>query len=211
MASPAAARSSRPTLAVRRSTSRRCCGSRVSTAPAVRRRGCPRRTRCRHRSRAAFARRRAPRSHSPPWQSPSVSPSPARDRPRVVPWHLSVLDGCTFLYSAENGDVDAARLEGYFHYDVRHLSLWQLLVDGKPLEPLRSDPIDHFSARIVAAPDGSDPPVSVRRDRFIGDGFHEDIVLTNHTAKERRVHVEVCFGSDFADVLEAKQPGAQPI
>jgi glycogen debranching enzyme len=121
---------------------------------------------------------------------------------------LIILDGSTFFYSDPNGDLEATQAEGYFHDDVRHLSVWRLLVDGRPLRELTSRLVDYYSARIVVAPEGKDPPFSVRRDRFVSDGVHEDIVLTNHSPEERRLTLEVCFGSDFADVLEAQQAGA---
>src|SRR5436305_1640769 len=51
---------------------------------------------------------------------------------------LIVLDGCTFFYSDENGDVEAQGPEGLFYQDVRHLSRWEARVDGHELEPLTS-------------------------------------------------------------------------
>src|SRR3954447_26110006 len=43
---------------------------------------------------------------------------------------LIILDGCTFFYSSENGDVEAEDAEGLFYRDVRHLSHWDVRVDG---------------------------------------------------------------------------------
>jgi glycogen debranching enzyme len=119
-----------------------------------------------------------------------------------------IVDGATFLYSDRNGDVEASRPEGFFHEDVRHLSRWCLTLDGNPLQALTCRAVDYFSARIVAAPEGeTEPTVSVTRDRFVSEGFHEDLVVTNHGAEERRVRLELAFGCDFADVLEAQQQG----
>src|SRR5919109_289793 len=47
---------------------------------------------------------------------------------------LILFDGSTFFLSDPNGDVAAGQTQGFFHDDVRHLSLWRLLVDGRPLE-----------------------------------------------------------------------------
>ena len=52
--------------------------------------------------------------------------------------NLLLLDGCTFFLSQENGDVEANRPQAFFFNDVRHLSQWQLLVDGEPLTPTRA-------------------------------------------------------------------------
>jgi glycogen debranching enzyme len=121
---------------------------------------------------------------------------------------LIIVDGGTFLFTERNGDVEADRPEGFFHEDVRHLSRWCLTLDGKPLQPLTCRVVDYFSTRIVAAAEGErEPAVSVTRDRFVSEGFHEDLVVTNHGAEERRVRLELAFGSDFADVLEAQRQG----
>ena len=118
---------------------------------------------------------------------------------------LTILDGATFFYSEDNGDVDAQHHEGFFLEDVRHLSLWQLLLDGKPLELLTGKAVDYYSARIVGTVAGR--PISVTRDRFVTDGFHEDVALQNNSDEEQRLRLEVRFGSDFADVLDAQQQG----
>jgi glycogen debranching enzyme len=122
--------------------------------------------------------------------------------------NLLLLDGCTFFLSQENGDVEANRPEGFFFNDVRHLSQWQLLVDGEPLKPLTSRAVDYFSGRVVAAPEGKDPPLTVERDRFVTEGTHEDIVVSNNSAEELLLDLDLFFAADFADVLEAQQAGA---
>src|SRR5919204_929242 len=121
---------------------------------------------------------------------------------------LIIVDGATFVFSDRNGDVDADSPEGFFYEDVRHLSKWCLTVDGKPLSALTSRVVDHFSARFVGAKEGEqEPTVSVKRDRFVAEGLHEDIVVTNHADEEQSVRLELSFGSDFADILEAQQEG----
>jgi hypothetical protein len=129
--------------------------------------------------------------------------------------NLLLLDGSTFFVSQENGDIDANQPEGFFFKDVRHLSEWRLLVDGEPLNPLTSRAVDYFSGRVVAAPEGKDPPqgkdppLTVERDRFVTEGAHEDIVVSNHSSEERLLELDLCFAADFADVLEAEQRSAR--
>jgi glycogen debranching enzyme len=121
---------------------------------------------------------------------------------------LIIVDGATFVFSSRNGDVAADRPEGFFYEDVRHLSRWCLTLDGKPLAALTSRVVDHFSARFVGAVEGEqEPTLSVKRDRFVADGLHEDIVVTNHADKAQSVRLELSFGCDFADVMEAQQEG----
>jgi glycogen debranching enzyme len=121
--------------------------------------------------------------------------------------HLIILDGTTFFYSDENGDVDARQAEGLFYADVRHLSLWKVLVDGRELEPLTSRRVDYFSARIVdrLPQEQGTAPLTVRRDRFVSEGVHEDVVLENLSGEPRDVRLELVYASDFADVMEAQE------
>jgi glycogen debranching enzyme len=121
---------------------------------------------------------------------------------------LIILDGGTFCYTDENGDVEAQKHEGFFYRDVRHLSRWQLRVDGQTIEPLSSRRVDYYSARIVGTPKSTGgaekAAVAVRRDRFVSEGIHEDVVIENLRAEARDVTVELTYGSDFADVMEAQ-------
>jgi glycogen debranching enzyme len=121
---------------------------------------------------------------------------------------LLLLDGTSLFVSKENGDVEANQPQGFFCNDVRHLSEWRLLIDGTPLEALTSRAVDYFSGRVVAAPDGADPPLTVQRDRFVADGVHEDVTVSNNSAEVRLLELELCFAADFADISEAQVPGA---
>jgi glycogen debranching enzyme len=121
---------------------------------------------------------------------------------------LVIVDGTTFFFSEPNGDIPATKPHGFFYEDVRHLSHWSLTVDAKPLAPLTSRAVDHFSARIVGAREGeAEPTISVTRDRFVTEGVHEDLVVSNYAQSEQRVRVELSFAADFADVMEAQKQG----
>jgi glycogen debranching enzyme len=125
---------------------------------------------------------------------------------------LIVLDGSTFFYTAENGDSEADLHEGFFYRDVRHISHWQLLVDGKPIEPLTSRRVDYFSARVLGTPstrDDDKKTVSIRRDRFVSEGMHEDIVVESLKAEPHELTLRFVYGADFADLMEA-QSGEEP-
>jgi glycogen debranching enzyme len=122
---------------------------------------------------------------------------------------IIILDGSTFWYSNPNGDLEAREHEGFFYRDVRHISTWQLRVNGCEIDPLTSRRVDYYSARIVGKPSDADstPPVSIRRDRFVTEGAHEDVVLENLTNDLLNVRLEVAYASDFADVMEAEGGG----
>src|SRR4051812_45988513 len=108
---------------------------------------------------------------------------------RVENGDLIILDGCTFMYSDACGDVEAEEAEGFFYKDVRHLSSWHVRVDGQPIEPLSSRRVDYYSARVV----GGDENIGVRRDRFVSEGMHEDVVVQNLGPKPREVRVEISY------------------
>jgi len=125
---------------------------------------------------------------------------------------LVVLDGSTFFVSDRRGDVCGTAADGFFFADVRHLSRWELTVDGEPVRVLTARTIDYYSARVYAtlatARVGENSPVSVRRDRIAAGGVHEDIVVENHSDKPLRVRVELQYASDFADLFEVKDASA---
>src|SRR4051812_17578606 len=123
---------------------------------------------------------------------------------------LIILDGCTFFYSDANADVAANDGQGLFYKDVRHLSCWQVRVDDRKLEELTSRRVDYYSARVVCRKEATTddrPTVTIRRDRFVSEGVHEDIVLENLTPESQDIRLELSYGSDFADVMEAQNGG----
>ena len=124
---------------------------------------------------------------------------------------LVVLDGSSFFVSEPNGDVVPGHdANGYFFGDMRHLSTWRLLVDGEPVRLLSSRTIDYYSASVhgtlARARVGKNPTVSVRRDRFISDGVHEDLLVENHSGQLVAVSLRLHFAADFADLFEVKDP-----
>jgi glycogen debranching enzyme len=124
---------------------------------------------------------------------------------------LVVLDGSSFFVSEPGGDVEAgADANGYFFADMRHLATWRLLVDGESPMLLGSRAVDYYSASIHCTPArarvGKNPTVSIRRDRFISDGVHEDLIVDNNSREPVTVRLELRFGTDFADLFEVKQP-----
>jgi glycogen debranching enzyme len=128
----------------------------------------------------------------------------------MAPPPLIVFDGCTFFASARSGDVDDPE-GGLFYEDVRHLSRWNLALRGLDLTTLTSRRVDYFSARVVSIPQDQEPEgLSVRRDRFVSEGMHEDLVIDNASEERRRIRLELEIGADFADVMEAQEGDGPP-
>ncbi len=123
---------------------------------------------------------------------------------------VSILEGNTFVVSDRRGDVDASPTtpHGLFAADTRFLSRWILTVDGKTLNPLSTDDLQYFMAQFFAVPGTGtiyvDSPLSVVRRRAVGNGFHEDIRIMNHSNEPIDLDVRIEAGSDFADLFEVK-------
>src|SRR5437868_2754129 len=100
---------------------------------------------------------------------------------------VSVLEGNNFVVSDLCGDFDASPTEtlGLFNWDTRFLSRWRLTLDGRTLNPLSTDDLQYFCAQFFLVPGTgtiyTDATLSVVRRRAVGDGFHEDISVANHS------------------------------
>jgi glycogen debranching enzyme len=121
---------------------------------------------------------------------------------------LTILDGSTFFVSDVTGDVEAVRAEGFFHADMRHLSRWLLRIEGEQPQTLLSRTVDYYSARIAGSAcvnaDTDTPTVSVRRERFVSGGVHEDLIVENLTEDARELELVLEFASDFGDIFECR-------
>lgn len=121
---------------------------------------------------------------------------------------ITTVEGDAFMIADSAGDVRPGTGDGLFHRDTRFLSGLRLEVDGRPPELLASGTVDAFSARIYLRPAGQDAssaPIVIERRRFIGDGVHEDLVVTNHGREVAELSLQVQFEADFADLFEVKR------
>lgn len=127
-----------------------------------------------------------------------------------MPEPLVILDGSTFFVSDDAGDVEVSdEANGFFHADVRHLSHWKLTINGAKPRLLTTRNLSYWSARIfgtlAAARVGENPGITVRRDRAVSDGAHEDVYIDNNSEHAVRLIVEYEYDSDFADIFEVKE------
>jgi glycogen debranching enzyme len=124
--------------------------------------------------------------------------------------NVSSLQGSTFVVSDRSGDVDASPSDpqGLFYHDTRFLSKWKMTVDGEGLSPLSTDDIHYsFAQFFLVRGTGTvytDSSVSVLRQRFVGDGFHEDLTVMNHGREPVELEVRIDAAADFADLFEVK-------
>src|SRR5260370_8509442 len=121
--------------------------------------------------------------------------------------NLTVLDGNTFFVSDAAGEVEPSEdANGFFHADMRQLSTWRLLLNGHPVHVLTSRTVDYYSASIFATlagvSVGENPPISIRRDRFVARGGHKNLIVYNHSDPTQPVTIEHQYGTAFTDLLQ---------
>jgi glycogen debranching enzyme len=123
---------------------------------------------------------------------------------------VSILEGTTFVVSDTRGDVtpDLDLPAGLFYRDMRHLSRWQIRLNGNRLDPLSGDTIEYDEAVFfLVEPTRTvyqNPTVSLLRRRHVGDGMQEYLELTNHSVEPLSLELSMLFGADFADIFEVK-------
>jgi glycogen debranching enzyme len=120
---------------------------------------------------------------------------------------LRILEGATFCICDLLGDLHG-NVEGLFTEDTRFLSSLKLTINGKRPLLLSSDKIEYFSAAFFMRnplTDGLAPDVlSIRRERFIGDGMQDSFVVQNQSMERVEFDLELDVGADFADIFAVK-------
>lgn len=123
---------------------------------------------------------------------------------------VSILEGNTFVVSDLRGDIDATPTDttGLFAWDTRFLSKWRLTINGQTPNSLSTDDLQYFSAQFFLVPGTGtiyvDADLSIIRKRAVGNGFHEDLIILNHSPKPVDLDIRIEVGSDFADLFEVK-------
>jgi glycogen debranching enzyme len=132
----------------------------------------------------------------------------APDR-RGVARPLTILEGSSFCICDEFGDIGSFETSGFFDDDVRFLSKLRLTVNGERPLLLESRNVDYFSAAFYLR----NPPVRglgqdtllIARERFIGAGLEERIVVRNETPEPATLELALEVGADFADIFTVKE------
>jgi glycogen debranching enzyme len=135
---------------------------------------------------------------------PAQTAAPAE----LDPEGIAVLEGSTFMLSDRRGDVPEGSVGGLFHDDTRHLSKYELTLEGQRPQVLSSGSVDYYSAGFFL----TNPPldgiaeheVSVQRHRFVGEGLHDDLMVQSHATRPLTLTLRLGFGADFADLFEVK-------
>jgi glycogen debranching enzyme len=121
---------------------------------------------------------------------------------------FTILEGSVFCICDDIGDV-GEQTSGLFAEDTRFLSRLKLTVNGLTPLPLSAGKVEYFSAAFflrnpLAGGLGHDQ-VSIVRERFVGEGMQDVVVLANHSMETVSFEVGFEFAADFADILSVKQ------
>lgn len=126
--------------------------------------------------------------------------------------------GRALLATGADGAVSPEEpLHGFWFFETRMLSKYRWLVDGHEPELAGSSPVaqDRWLGYFIRQPSNwretatheeqpSQQTVELRLSRWIGEGLHEDVELTNHTQIATSVRLELAVEADFADEGELR-------
>ena len=121
----------------------------------------------------------------------------------------TLVEGSSFCVGTGSGDLSGVEPNGVFFRDTRILSRWDLRVDGVTPEPLVVMTLEPyrgiFLGRLPRRTARTDSNLLVRRDRRVGNGLREDVVIHNFAAEPVSLTVTVAVEADFADLFEVKE------
>jgi glycogen debranching enzyme len=125
-------------------------------------------------------------------------------------------EGQLYLVADRAGDITSLSGDGHglYYRDTRHLSLFEMELNGTRLALLSSAGELNFMSNLqlanetlideegtVVAPARS---ISVRRNRFLLDGLHERLGFLNYNPEPVSVVVRLTVGSDFRDMFDVR-------
>ena len=120
---------------------------------------------------------------------------------------LTILEGSTFCICDERGDI-AEATSGFYAHDTRFLSRLALRIDGAPPLLLSSGRTEHFAAAFyLRNPIVNGLPhdaLSISRERFVGSGMQERIVVRNESMRRLEFGLTLEVAADFADIISVK-------
>ena len=117
-----------------------------------------------------------------------------------------------FIVCAPNGTISAGAEEGFFARDTRFVSGYRLWINERQPVLLNSSPVQFFSSRFESTnpaliDDGGEitrHSLSIRLDRTVSGGVHEDYDIVNYGRRTVRLTIEIEIDSDFADIFDVK-------
>jgi len=122
---------------------------------------------------------------------------------------LTLVEGPAFCISSATGDILPGLPHGLFFRDTRFLSELRLRLNGAWPDLLAAMTNDPFSATFVLRdqprPGRADSSLLLFRNRYVGRGMREDVVVHNFSEEPAFCSIEIMIGCDFADLFEVKE------
>ena len=127
---------------------------------------------------------------------------------------VTLVEGSSFCVCESSGDMRDGTPQGVFFQDTRIVSRWTVTLDGDPVESLAAVSDEPWRATFLGrgAPRQGhlESTLLLRRERYIGQGMREDLVLENLAGEPAAVRIEVTCDADFADLFEVKESRVPP-
>ncbi len=131
---------------------------------------------------------------------------------RVGPPTVTINRDDRVLVTDLDGAVRPTEDEGFYARDTRFVSGYRFWLNGQRPLLLNASAVRHFSARYQFANpqmidvSGEIPrqQVSLRLDRTVAGGVHEDYDIVNYGQRPLTLTLEIQIVSDFADVFEVR-------
>jgi len=121
---------------------------------------------------------------------------------------FTILEGSTFCICDDLGDV-GTETSGFFADDTRFLSRLRLTINGATPLPLSAGKVEYFSAafflRNPLAGGLRQDQVAITRERFVGEGMQDIVVLENESMDPVTLELGFEFAADFTDILSVKE------
>jgi glycogen debranching enzyme len=125
--------------------------------------------------------------------------------PRLVLKH-----GSHFLVMDQTAQIPGCNTlgYGYYRYDTRHLSEWEMTVNDAPLSLLSSSVHAGYAGSFLYTNPQTDlapqQTLTIQRDVVLADNLWERIVLQNFHNQQLDLTLKLNFQSDFADMFEVR-------
>ena len=142
---------------------------------------------------------------------------------RLRPRHsaLYVAQGSTVLATERDGFIRGGEDHGLLVHQTRLLSLYRYLVNGEEPRPVALSNVEQHTwlGYYIALPPGvreerdygsgqmeaiSQQTIELRLSRYVADGMHEDVDITNYTQRRTAFTLTLEVDADFADIDETK-------
>jgi glycogen debranching enzyme len=131
---------------------------------------------------------------------------------QVGPSAITINRDDRFLVCQPDGRILGGVDDGFFTRDTRLISGYDLRINGHRPTLLNSAPLQFFSARFEFSNEAflddvgrvDRQSLSIRLDRTVSEGVHEDLDIVNYGRRAVRLTIEVAIDSDFADIFDVR-------